>query len=52
MAVTLAKYYGAACLSIDTVVQDAVSRGRSTTGLRARQLCARGAQEQEAGKSY
>ncbi|XP_015224105.2 hydrocephalus-inducing protein homolog isoform X3 [Lepisosteus oculatus] len=45
-AVTLAKHYGAACLSIDAVVLEAVSNGNSATGLRARELCARAAQEQ------
>ncbi|XP_066569678.1 hydrocephalus-inducing protein homolog [Amia ocellicauda] len=45
-SVTLAKHYGAACLSIDAVVLEAVSNGSSVVGLKARELCARAAQEQ------
>ncbi|KAI1889973.1 hypothetical protein AGOR_G00168420 [Albula goreensis] len=44
-AVALAKHYGAACLSIDAVVLEAVSSGGSTVGLQARELCARAALE-------
>ncbi|XP_067276661.1 hydrocephalus-inducing protein homolog isoform X2 [Pseudorasbora parva] len=40
-AVTLAKHYGAACLSLDEVVQEAVSSGNSSAALRARELCAK-----------
>ncbi|XP_051727085.1 hydrocephalus-inducing protein homolog [Ctenopharyngodon idella] len=40
-AVTLAKHYGAACLSVDEVVQEALSSGSSSAALRARELCAR-----------
>lgn len=42
-AVTLAKHYGAACLSVDEVVQEALSSGNSFAALRARELCARAA---------
>ncbi|XP_035275425.1 hydrocephalus-inducing protein homolog [Anguilla anguilla] len=44
-AVALAKHYGAACLSVDSVVLEAVSTGGSRAGLQARELCARAAQE-------
>lgn len=55
-AVALSKYYGAACLSIDAVVTEAISDRSSSAGLRARELCIRAAIEQsrreteEAGK--
>ncbi|XP_075367152.1 hydrocephalus-inducing protein homolog [Mycteria americana] len=45
-AVALSKYYGAACLSIDTVVTEAISDRSSLAGLRARELCIRAAIEQ------
>ncbi|XP_077166200.1 hydrocephalus-inducing protein homolog isoform X2 [Paroedura picta] len=45
-AITLAKYYSAACLSIDSVVIEAISDGSSSAGLRARELCIRAAIEQ------
>ncbi|CAM9813667.1 unnamed protein product, partial [Bubo scandiacus] len=45
-AVALSKYYGAACLSIDTVVREAISDRSSLAGLRARELCIRAAIEQ------
>ncbi|XP_074864560.1 hydrocephalus-inducing protein homolog isoform X2 [Carettochelys insculpta] len=45
-AVTLAKHYSAACLSIDSVVLEALSDRSSSTGLRARELCIRAAIEQ------
>ncbi|KAG7468631.1 hypothetical protein MATL_G00145140 [Megalops atlanticus] len=44
-AVALAKHYGAACLSVDAVVLEAVSSGGSRAGLQARELCARAAME-------
>eukprot|EP00063_Salmo_salar_P029727 XP_014004562.1 PREDICTED: hydrocephalus-inducing protein homolog isoform X1 [Salmo salar] len=44
-AVTLAKYYGAACLSVDAVVLEAMSSGMTSAGLRARELCAKAAME-------
>lgn len=56
-AVTLAKYYGAACLSVDAVVLEAMSSGMTSAGLRARELCAKAAMEhaqkrvEEAGES-
>uniref|UniRef100_A0A8C3KHX2 HYDIN axonemal central pair apparatus protein n=1 Tax=Calidris pygmaea TaxID=425635 RepID=A0A8C3KHX2_9CHAR len=45
-AVALSKYYGAACLSMDAVVTDAISERSSSAGLRARDLCIRAAIEQ------
>nr|XP_056718300.1 hydrocephalus-inducing protein homolog [Euleptes europaea] len=45
-AITLAKLYSAACLSIDSVVIEAISDGSSPAGLRARELCIRAAIEQ------
>lgn len=45
-AITLAKQYNAACLSIDSVVLEAISDGSSSAGLRARDLCIRAALEQ------
>lgn len=38
LAVSLARYYGAACLNIDLVVQEAVSSGTSTASKQAREL--------------
>ncbi|XP_056622256.1 hydrocephalus-inducing protein homolog isoform X2 [Triplophysa dalaica] len=46
-AVTLAMHYGAACLSIDEVVQETMSSGISSAGLRARELCAQDAIEED-----
>ncbi|XP_039209471.1 hydrocephalus-inducing protein homolog isoform X12 [Crotalus tigris] len=45
-AVVLAKHYSAACLSIDSVVLEAISDGSSSAGLHARELCIRAAIEQ------
>ncbi|XP_025031662.1 hydrocephalus-inducing protein-like, partial [Python bivittatus] len=45
-AVVLAKHYSAACLSIDSVILEAISDGSSSAGLRARELCIRAALEQ------
>ncbi|KAM9214465.1 hydrocephalus-inducing protein homolog [Leptosomus discolor] len=45
-AVALSKHYGAACLSIDAVVTEAISDRSSSAGLRARELCVRAAIEQ------
>ncbi|XP_039769505.1 hydrocephalus-inducing protein homolog isoform X2 [Ornithorhynchus anatinus] len=45
-AVTLAKKYSAACVTIDSVVLEAISDGTSNSGLRARELCVRAAVEQ------
>ncbi|XP_053255366.1 hydrocephalus-inducing protein homolog [Podarcis raffonei] len=44
-AITLAKHYSAACLSIDSVVLEAISDGNTSAGLRARELCIRAAIE-------
>lgn len=38
LAVSLARYYSAACLNIDSVVQEAVSSGTSTASKQAREL--------------
>ncbi|XP_030060864.1 hydrocephalus-inducing protein homolog [Microcaecilia unicolor] len=45
LAVALAKYYGSACLSIDSVVLEAISAGNTSAGLEARKLCMRAALE-------
>ncbi|KAJ7312066.1 hypothetical protein JRQ81_006401 [Phrynocephalus forsythii] len=44
-AVTLARHYSAACLSIDSVVLEAITEGSTSAGLRARELCIRAAIE-------
>ncbi|KAM6294461.1 hydrocephalus-inducing protein homolog [Aegotheles albertisi] len=45
-AVALSRHYGAACLSIDAVVTEAISDRSSSAGLRAWELCTRAAIEQ------
>ncbi|XP_075289597.1 hydrocephalus-inducing protein homolog isoform X3 [Opisthocomus hoazin] len=45
-AIALSKYYGAACLSIDAVVTEAISERSSLAGLRAWELCIRAAIEE------
>lgn len=45
-AVSLAKYYSAACLSIDSIVLEAILDSSNAPGLRARELCIRAAIEQ------
>ncbi|XP_067158936.1 hydrocephalus-inducing protein homolog [Apteryx mantelli] len=45
-AVAVSKYYGAACLSIDLVVTEAISERASLAGLHARELCIRAAVSQ------
>ncbi|XP_008933568.1 PREDICTED: hydrocephalus-inducing protein homolog, partial [Merops nubicus] len=45
-AVALSKYYGAACLAMDTMVAEAIGDRSSPAGLRARELCRRAAIEQ------
>ncbi|XP_068267686.1 LOW QUALITY PROTEIN: hydrocephalus-inducing protein homolog [Nyctibius grandis] len=51
-AVALSKHYGAACLSIDAVVTEAISDGSSLAGLRARELCMGAATKtEEAGQT-
>uniref|UniRef100_H2XZ27 Hydin adenylate kinase-like domain-containing protein n=1 Tax=Ciona intestinalis TaxID=7719 RepID=H2XZ27_CIOIN len=50
-SVLLAKTYGAARLTIDGIIMEAISSGTSQAGLRARELCAntaRGLREEEA----
>ncbi|XP_068021953.1 hydrocephalus-inducing protein homolog [Melanerpes formicivorus] len=44
-AAALAKHYGAACLSLDAVVSEAVAAGSSAAGRRARELCSAGSQQ-------
>ncbi|XP_021570831.1 hydrocephalus-inducing protein homolog, partial [Carlito syrichta] len=45
-AINIAKYYNAACLSIDSIVLEAVSDSSSVARVRARELCIRAAIEQ------
>ncbi|KAM3920677.1 hydrocephalus-inducing protein homolog [Leptodactylus fuscus] len=45
-AVALAQHYNAACLSIDSVILEAISDENNRAGLRARQLCAKAALSQ------
>ncbi|PNI31896.1 HYDIN isoform 18, partial [Pan troglodytes] len=45
-AVSVAKYYNAACLSIDSIVLEAVANSNNIPGIRARELCIRAAIEQ------
>ncbi|XP_035679087.1 LOW QUALITY PROTEIN: hydrocephalus-inducing protein homolog [Branchiostoma floridae] len=47
-AVTLAKTYGAAMLTIDGIVLEAISSGNTPSGLRAREMCAAAARENAA----
>ncbi|XP_016051807.1 PREDICTED: hydrocephalus-inducing protein homolog [Miniopterus natalensis] len=45
-AASIAKYYNAACLNIDSIVMEAISDGNNVPGVRARELCIRAAIEQ------
>ncbi|XP_057569314.1 hydrocephalus-inducing protein homolog [Hippopotamus amphibius kiboko] len=45
-AVSMAKYYSAACLNINSIVLEAISDGNNIAGIRARELCIRAAIEQ------
>ncbi|XP_054934895.1 hydrocephalus-inducing protein homolog [Physeter macrocephalus] len=45
-AVSIAKYYSAACLNFDSIVLEAISDGSNIAGIRARELCIRAAIEQ------
>uniref|UniRef100_A0A2K6GI20 HYDIN axonemal central pair apparatus protein n=1 Tax=Propithecus coquereli TaxID=379532 RepID=A0A2K6GI20_PROCO len=45
-ATSVAKYYNAACLNIDSIVLEAVSDSSNIPGLRARELCIKAAIEQ------
>lgn len=45
-AVSMAKYYSAACLNMDSVVLEAISDSNNVPGIRARELCIRAAIEQ------
>ncbi|XP_069312434.1 hydrocephalus-inducing protein homolog [Eulemur rufifrons] len=45
-AVSMAKYYNAACLNIDSIVLEAVSDSNNIPGIRARELCIKAAIEQ------
>lgn len=57
-AVSIAKYYNAACLNIDSIVLEAISDSNNIPGIRARELCIKAAIEQsmkegeESGKSH
>uniref|UniRef100_A0A669QXT0 HYDIN axonemal central pair apparatus protein n=1 Tax=Phasianus colchicus TaxID=9054 RepID=A0A669QXT0_PHACC len=46
VAVALSRHYGTACLSIDSLVMEAISERSSSAGLRAWELCLRAAIEQ------
>ncbi|KAM8946018.1 LOW QUALITY PROTEIN: hydrocephalus-inducing protein homolog [Pelodytes ibericus] len=46
LSVALAQYYGIACLTIDSVVLEAISDSNSQAGLKARQLCSKASLEQ------
>ncbi|XP_056680687.1 hydrocephalus-inducing protein homolog isoform X2 [Monodelphis domestica] len=46
VANSLAKYYGAVCLTLDSIVLDALSDSNSVPGIRARELCMRATMEQ------
>ncbi|NXL83544.1 HYDIN protein, partial [Alectura lathami] len=46
VAVALSRHYGAACLSIDSLVTEAICDRSSSAGLCARELCSRAALEQ------
>nr|XP_012627881.1 hydrocephalus-inducing protein homolog isoform X3 [Microcebus murinus] len=45
-AMSIAKYYNAACLNIDSIVLEAVSDSNNIPGIRARELCIKAAIEQ------
>ncbi|XP_026975142.1 hydrocephalus-inducing protein homolog [Sagmatias obliquidens] len=45
-AVSMARYYSAACLNFDSIVLQAISDGSNVAGIRARELCIRAALEQ------
>ncbi|NXI34967.1 HYDIN protein, partial [Galbula dea] len=45
-AVALSRHYGAACLSLDALVTEAIADRSSSAGLRARELCLRAAIQQ------
>ncbi|XP_072403680.1 hydrocephalus-inducing protein homolog [Chiloscyllium punctatum] len=45
-AVFLAKYYGAACLVIDSVLREAISSGTTAAATRAREVCTKAALDQ------
>ncbi|XP_066413809.1 hydrocephalus-inducing protein-like [Molothrus aeneus] len=47
IAAGLCQYYDAACVSIDTVVKEAMAKDGSPAGLRARELCTQAAMEQK-----
>lgn len=56
-AVSMAKYYSAACLNMDSVVLEAISDSNNVPGIRARELCIRAAieqsmKEEESGESH
>uniref|UniRef100_A0A8C8TUT7 HYDIN, axonemal central pair apparatus protein n=1 Tax=Peromyscus maniculatus bairdii TaxID=230844 RepID=A0A8C8TUT7_PERMB len=45
-AISMARYYNAACLNIDSIVLEAMSDSNNISGIRARELCIRAAIEQ------
>ena len=45
-AISMAKFYNAACLNIDSIVLEALSDTNNILGIRARELCIRAAIEQ------
>ncbi|XP_041629006.1 hydrocephalus-inducing protein homolog isoform X5 [Vulpes lagopus] len=45
-AISMARYYNAACLNIDSIVLEAITDGNNIPGIRARELCIRAAIEQ------
>ncbi|KAM6177458.1 hydrocephalus-inducing protein homolog [Erethizon dorsatum] len=45
-AISIAKYYSAACLSIDSIVLEAISDSSSIPGIQARELCIKATIEQ------
>ncbi|XP_070307131.1 hydrocephalus-inducing protein homolog isoform X1 [Odocoileus virginianus] len=45
-AVSMARYYSAACLNLDSVMLEAISDSNNIAGIRARELCIRAAIEQ------
>ena len=56
-AISMARYYNAACLNIDSIVLEAITDGNNIPGIRARELCIRAAieqsmKEEESGKSH
>ncbi|XP_071423974.1 hydrocephalus-inducing protein homolog [Pithys albifrons albifrons] len=51
-AVTLSKYYSAACLSLDTIVIEAMSDKDSAAGLRAQEMCTQAALKEKSKEAW